>query len=138
MFYGFFYVSLGKYIAGVKFKERKWAGWLIVGLALLALESSIGVLKLHVTNTILWLTTPIPVFVFFMLARKTSVKCSTIRARKVSSMMYFSHFFWIFIFKAIKLDEGILLFAAVTSTTMCLSYGAVRLSERYKALSRLF
>lgn len=138
LFYGFFYVSLGMCIASENLKERNWTGWLIAGIALLALESSIGVLIFHVTSTVLWFTTPISVVALFMLAKSTNVKCSTLWIRRLSSMIYFSHYLWVLALKAIEIEEGIILFLGVMLATVAFSYVVVRLSEKFKPLEWLF
>lgn len=105
---------------------------------MLAMESSVAVLKLHVTSTILWITAPVPVFALFMLAKQFNINYNTMRIRKLSSLMYFSHYLWIFALKAMGIEDGFILFVGVTIATIILSYGVVRLSEKYNLLAWLF
>ena len=139
LFYGFFYVALGAFLKQKKERPKVfYCVLLVVGLALVAIEGLIAVNKLHTNSTVLWLTCPIAVAGFFMICKTTEFKFETTIVRKMSSMIYFSHYIWIYILAWFGIERGMILFICVTMLSIISSYLIVRASERIKMLSYLY
>ena len=139
LFYGFFYVAMGCWLKQKKGRSIHiyWTAF-IVGLVLLAIESLIAMNKLHATSTVLWLTCPIPVAGLFMICKNIEINGDTSVFRKISSLIYFSHYFWIYVLRFAGIKQGMVLFVSVFIITAFCSTMIVRISEKTKMLKYIF
>ena len=136
LFYGFFYVSLGGFLRSKKTtKTVYYAILLFAGICLLSIESLIAVMKLHATSTILWFSCPIAMIGMFGIFQNINLKCDTIRLRKISVLMYFSHCIWIHSF---EIEQGLTLFLIVLILSIISSMLIIRLSEKFTWMKYLY
>ena len=142
LFYGFFFVSIGKWIRTKTKQKQSRVHYLImfvIGLVLLGVEGIVAVFIFHATSTILWITSPIPVYALFMLSKDIHIDMDTILIRKMSSFIYFSHYLWINLLSVFGLvEKGMIAFLIVAVTSSLVAYIVVKVSSNKSWLSYLF
>lgn len=103
LFYGFPYIALGMVIAKSKNQgktdsiKKLYVGFGI-SLLMLAIESSLFVIRYNATSTILWLSVFTYSYFFFMIANNTNIvihKKYALLLRKMSTLLYVSQFLFI-------------------------------------------
>ncbi len=132
LFYAFPYMALGKYIAEYKSqtKRRIIYAKLCASMLLLILESFIFVVKYQTNSTILWLSVFPATFYLFqlLLTYNISIKKEvSVRARNVSTLIYFLHPYFILAFAGVL--SNIPLFIVVSACSLVASYIIVRVSK---------
>lgn len=144
LFYGFFYVSLGSWIATRKNDRSKkyYLIMFIVSFLALAAESTVGIIKIHVKSTIMWFSAPFMIYAFFMLTKLTEIKVTSeqgLKIRNVSTLIYTSQFVWIFLLSWIGLPEhGLSIFFGTSIIAVIFSLVVIRLTQKLEWLHYIY
>lgn len=137
LFYGFPYMALGMYIAKRKpLSNKKDYFKLLLCFIALGIEAIVFTLKFKTRNTILWLSVYPLSYYLFLIIRDMNIRIEkekSLLLRKISTLMYVSHFLFILLYGSLS---GIILYLAVVVSSLILSLIIIRLSE-IKALSFL-
>ena len=135
LFFGFFFVSLGMYLAysGINISKTKSLVLFIISLVLLITETVIidflGWVEMY---DIQFFLIPATLFIFLFLKNIEVKDNETLNVvRKISTLMYLSHPFVAKLFWFISIPAPFS-FIVFTIATIAFSYGVVRLSEKEK------
>lgn len=147
LFYGFFYVAMGAFIAT---KENntdttpvsKYVVGLILSVVALGLESIIGLFVLHASQTILWFCTVPAVFFLFMIAKNINIPIRPIimrYVRNISTLIYTSQFIFIYLFVSLGIGRyGMKMYMITVFTSTLFSIIIIRLSKSIHVFKYLY
>lgn len=144
IFYGFFYFSLGAYIATLKnLKSSKiYLILFITSMILLACECFIGTNIIGVKETILWFMTPFAVLFLIMYSVTNEINISDNCAkfiRNTSTLIYTSQFVFIYFLTYLNIPKcGMLMFILTVILTLIFSYIILLLKNKIKFLKYLY
>ena len=132
LFYAFPYMALGKYIAGHKPAGKRSLICLKLGasVALLIAESYLFVVRYQTKVTILWMSVFLTTCYLFQLLLSFHVRVrkeTSVRLRNLSTLIYFIHMYFIYLFSPAL--RNIPLYLAVSVSSVAASYLIIRLSE---------
>lgn len=136
IFYGFFYLALGGFIAchHVKRSQLFNAIAACLSIVLLAAESLVAVRYLKCTSTIMWFATPFLVYFIFMFVLDCPLAIKreyAVTIRNMSTIIYTSQFLFIYLLIAIGLSmHGIPIFLG--TVILGLIFSAILLGFKYK------
>lgn len=130
LFYAFPYFALGYYLANREPLELKKASALLFASAiLLGIETVFFVIFLKTSHTILWLSLYPLSYSLFAIIRQLNIemaKETSLFLRRISTLLYLSHFLFIYLFSNY---EGLALYLLVTVSSFFLSYLIIMLSK---------
>lgn len=136
IFYGFFYLALGGFIACHHVKRSQLFNTIAACLSilLLAVESLVAVRYLKCTSTIMWFVTPFLVYFIFMFVLDCPLPIKrehAVTIRNMSTIIYTSQFLFIHLLITIGLSShGIPVF--IGTVILCLIFSSILLLFKYK------
>ncbi len=144
IFYGFFYVALGAFIAGgcSTFKMRTYAIVFLISFMALAIEGVVAVKIVGSTDHNLWFTAPPLIWSVFMATLQMNPSISkniALMCRNGSTLIYTSHRLFIaFLISVCAMKEGMLLFNATLFITLVFSMAILLLKKKISILKYLY
>ena len=151
--YGFPYIALGALFAfqrkkiTVNSRIEKWILFFVVSMIGLAIEGLIATYVVGSRSTIIWLT-QVPatasLFVISLISKKFIESTLSILLRKISILIYFSHFLFVELFEKLFVqisDKFIfhpILFISVLIASVVFSLGVIKLSVKCEKLNLLY